>query len=109
MLTIPHISAAERGIITSWISWATGRTIVGGIARLRVSDAKRDVVRNRRIDMEYCRMYQNDGKIKGVAVELSSSECLVVMDALKNYTGSEKAIAEDMLKGFKRACDEQEE
>lgn len=59
--------------------------------------------------MEYCRMYQNDGKIKGVAVELSSTECLVAMDALKNYTGSEKAIAEDMLKGFKRACDEQEE
>lgn len=59
--------------------------------------------------MEYCRMYKNDGKIKGVAVELSLAECLVVMDALKDYSGSEKAIAEDMLKGFKRACDEQEE
>lgn len=42
MLTIPHISVAERGIITSWMSWATGRTIVGGIARLIQSDAKRE-------------------------------------------------------------------
>lgn len=59
--------------------------------------------------MEYCRMYKNDGKIKGVAIELSYTECMVVMAALKNYAGSEKAMVEDMLKGFKRACDEQKE
>ena len=58
--------------------------------------------------MEYCRMYQNDGKIKGVAVELSMAECRVVMDALKDYSG-----AQDLLNGLKKACgeemDEQEE
>ena len=57
--------------------------------------------------MEYCRMYQNDGKIKGVAVELSLAECRVVMDALKDYPG-----AQDLLNGLKKACggaDEQEE
>ena len=57
--------------------------------------------------MEYCRMYQNDGKIKGVAVELSVDECTVIMDALKDYSG-----AKDMLNGLKKACggaDEQEE
>lgn len=57
--------------------------------------------------MEYCRMYKNDGKIKGVAVELSLAECLVVMDALKDYSG-----AQDLLNGLKKACggaDEQEE
>lgn len=57
--------------------------------------------------MEYCRMYKNDGKIKGVAVELSLAECRVVMDALKDYSG-----AQDILNGLKKACggaDEQEE
>lgn len=106
MLTIPHISVAERGITTSWISWAIGRMTVGGIVRLRVSDAKRDVERNRRINMEYCRIYKNDGKIKGVAVELSMAECRVIMDALKD------SGAQDLLNGLKKACggaDEQEE
>lgn len=56
--------------------------------------------------MEYCRMYQNDGKIKGVAVELSLAECRVVMDALKD------SEAQDLLNGLQKACggaDEQEE
>lgn len=56
--------------------------------------------------MEYCRMYKNDGKIKGVAVELSLAECRVVMDALKDLG------AQDLLNGLKKACggaDEQEE
>lgn len=57
--------------------------------------------------MEYCRMYKNDGKIKGVAVELSMEECRVVMDALKD------SGAQDLLNGLKKACgeetDEQEE
>lgn len=56
--------------------------------------------------MEYCRMYQNDGKIKGVAVELSMAECKVVMDALKD------SGAQDLLNGLQKACggaDEQEE
>lgn len=58
--------------------------------------------------MEYCRMYKNDGKIKGVAVELSVDECTVIMDALKDYSG-----AQDLLNGLQKACgeemDEQEE
>lgn len=52
--------------------------------------------------MEYCRMYQNDGKIRGVTVELSLAECRVVMDALKDYSG-----AQDILKGLQKACGEE--
>lgn len=82
--------------------------------------------------MEYCRMYQNDGKIKGVAVELSLAECRVVMDALKDYATNRNFYdkylelrrdkemtytqyvkgARDVLEGLKKACggaDEQEE
>lgn len=51
--------------------------------------------------MEYCRMYQNDGKIKGVAVELSVDECTVIMDALKD------SGAQDLLNGLKKACGEE--
>lgn len=132
MLTIPHISVVERGITITWISLATGHMTVGGIVRLRVSDAKRDVERNRRINMEYCRIYKNDGKIKGVAVELSLAECRVVMDALKDHATKKYLFGEylelrrdkemtftqyvkgarDMLNGLKKACggaDEQEE
>lgn len=62
--------------------------------------------------MEYCRMYQNDGKIKGVAVELSLAECRVVMDALKTCDFWDHSVAQDLLNGLKKACggaDEQEE
>lgn len=52
--------------------------------------------------MEYCRIYKNDGKIKGVAVELSVAECILVMDALKDYSG-----AQDLLNGLKKACGEE--
>lgn len=82
--------------------------------------------------MEYCRMYKNDGKIKGVAVELSLAECRVVMDALKDYATKKYLYdeylklrrdeemtftqyvkgAQNILNGLKKACggtDEQEE
>jgi hypothetical protein len=75
--------------------------------RVSAVDIQGTALMMRRINMEYCRMYQNDGKIKGVAVELSMAECLVVMDALKDYSG-----AQDLLNGLKKACggaDEQEE
>ena len=62
--------------------------------------------------MEYCRMYKNDGKIKGVAVELSVDECTVIMDALKTCDFWDRPGAQDLLNGLKKACggaDEQEE
>lgn len=52
--------------------------------------------------MEYCRIYKNDGKIKGVAVEFSVTECMLVMDALKDCLG-----AQNILNGLKKACGEE--
>lgn len=100
--------------------------------RVNAVDIQGTALMMRRIDMEYCRMYQNDGKIKGVAVELSLAECMVVMDALKDYATKrylyDKSLelrrdeemtytqyvkgARDVLEGLKKACggaDEQEE